>query len=127
VTRRLRHVLVGGICFVLGALFSAHISMRYASARLDALARHIDALDDLDDNQAVFFDVWATSPRTLASPVYEVTLAVLAREGEAMAVGLKGESHLNFIVCAPHGAVNPCGPEGIKPDEYGAVVRGDAP
>jgi len=27
----------------------------------------------------------------------------------------------------PHGAGDPCGPEGIKPNDYGAAVRGDAP
>lgn len=125
-TRLQRHVLVGGICFVLGSLLGAQLSTQHATVRLDTLAEHVDALDNLDAGQAVSFDVWATPPKTPAPPVYQVGLAVLTREGEAMTVALDGESRIHLIVCAPNGSVNPCGPEGIRPDEYGAVVRGEA-
>jgi len=123
VTRLQRHVLVGGVCFVLGSLLGAQLSMPHATARLDTLAEHVD---DLDAGQAVSFDVWATPPKTPAPPVYQVGLAVLPQEGEAMTVALDGERRIHLIVCTPNGSLNQCGPDGMKPDEYGAVVRGEA-
>lgn len=117
-----RYLLVACLAFVLGSAFGGNIALRYSAARLQDLKERLDALDV---PKVIRFDVFATPDAIPAPPTFKVTLAVLPHEGEAMSVHWKGESRTSLIVCTPDGALNPCGPDGVRPDDFGAVVSDD--
>ena len=117
-----KFLLVGCLCFVAGTAVGGWVCLHPGTL---GLGRLDERLDVPVAPMVVRFDVWSTPDETPAPPVFKTGLAVLPHEGESMVVHLAGESFVNLIVCTPHGAVNPCGPDGVRPDAYGAVVLDD--
>lgn len=117
-----RYLLVGCLAFLAGSAFGGLVCSHYAEPRLAEIARRMGTLGP---PHAVTFDVWATADHLPAPPVYVASLSVLPDEGEALSIHLADQSRINLVICKPDGAVNPCGPDGVQPDDYGAVLLDD--
>ncbi len=116
------HVVVGCVCFVAGSGFGGWACLHFAQPSAGRLAERAETRKA---PPVVDFDVYSTSPNTPAAPVYKMTLSVVGDEGEAMVVRLGGGPRINLIVCRDGGAVNPCGPEGVVPQESGIAPPDD--
>jgi hypothetical protein len=70
----------------------------------------------------IFFDVYSTTPEAPAPPLFHHRVSLRLEEGRTVSAYVRGEHRFSFIVCRPDGDVNPCGPDGVAPDERGTVV-----
>lgn len=115
-----RVFLLALVSAVLGFIAGVKWCIRTEKPRLDDLAARVDeALKPLKAR----FDLFKTPAGVPAEPTFRFTVDVLLRDGEAISVGAKGEARWNLIVCGQSSGVNPCGPDGTVPDQWGAVFN----